>query len=84
MANGAKREHQLTFCVRYSDFCRCERCDAYREVMADIMPDSQKTLINSQKRTLVKEATMIDEKKNRGKGKVIPLRELYADSGERY
>lgn len=40
-ANGACRKNKLTFCVKYTDFCKCERCDTYREYMADIHPDSE-------------------------------------------
>ena len=36
--NGSRRKQKLTFCVKYSDFCKCTRCETYREAMADINP----------------------------------------------
>ena len=46
--------------------------------MADIQPDAQKQLITIKKMTLVKEAQKRDPKKNQNKGRVVPLKELYA------
>ena len=31
--NGDQRKETLTFCVKYTDFCKCVKCESYRRLM---------------------------------------------------
>lgn len=64
---ACERRNKLTFCVTYSDFCKCERCTEYRQSAADIMPSQQlKAVIKNKSRqeiSIAKQKLINDEKR---------------------
>ncbi|CDW86026.1 UNKNOWN [Stylonychia lemnae] len=72
----------LTYCVKYTQFCKCEECSYYRERTSDIVPMRDGS--NETVRTQVQfENIRLQERNNQRHdssfGKVLPLSEIYKE-----
>ena len=85
ISHAIKRGAPLTYCVKYSEYCRCVSCMAEKQAQMDIVPQRQVTYHESNKESLNKltcKTLPSTQELQQESSRVLPLSKLYTASGE--